>query len=353
MQARHDESRLPLTAGIEALAVPGSATAEVHRAGTLRSLATETAEAAFFREQPGALEDAHRALYCLYEHAVWKPQSDRATARHAVALFECRSLLEDGFQSYLERRVSDPSGGNGDARARLSTLALKTELPNDVPIGDFVRNTITLSQMSELVAQRSLFFLREPDPWLFAVPTLTGSAKAGLINLLLDEYGWGKYERMHSTIYARLMAKLGLETGLDAYRDRASWQFIATLNYLWMTALNPILSRRLVGYIYLTEADSPGAMKNYLAAWSRLGIEDPEVIEFYDLHLAADESHQAVALDEVAVPLAENEPGALDEIARGITEARTLENDFAAFALGRFEAGESSLGTALPETTLA
>jgi hypothetical protein len=151
-----------------------------------------------------------------------------------------------------------------------------------------------------------------------------------LIDLLLDEYGWGKHERMHSTIYANVMRALGLDDELDHYETDASWQFLATLNHQWMCALDPTLTRRLVGVIYLTEADSPGAMTNYLAAWQRLGIDDEQVTEFYDLHVHADENHRDVALGEVALPVAQDEgPRAARDIATGIFDGRALEAAFA------------------------
>jgi hypothetical protein len=297
-------------------------------------LGTNTAQqlsrAAFFDNDPAALEQAHRSLYAIYANRIWRPTPDLKSAD----LLRYRLILEAGFRSRLDRvreeagvDLSQPVANNAEW---FESLALGDHPRDDGTWGRFLREDASLDALKSVVAQRSLFFLREPDPWIYAVPTLTGVAKAGLIDLLLDEYGWGKLDRMHSTIYANLMEALDLETELDHYETTTSWQFLATLNHQWMYALDPMLGRRLIGTIYLTEADSPQAMTNYLAAWERLGIDDPRVLEFYELHVAADENHRDVALSEVAVPVAEAEgSSAAQAIATGIFDARTLEAEFA------------------------
>lgn len=292
--------------------------------------AQRLARSAFDDGDPAALEEAHRALYAIYGERIWRPRgSDQATQ-----LLQFRQILEAAFRDQLDRNreavavdLTPPASDHG---AWFEALALGPHPMDDGSWGLYLHEDATLEAMKRVVAQRSLFFLREPDPWIYAVPTLTGTAKAGLIDLLLDEYGWGKLDRMHSTIYANLMEALGLETEIDHYEYSTSWQYLATLNHQWMCALDPALSRRLIGTIYLTEADSPQAMANYLAAWARLGIDDPRVIEFYELHVLADENHRDVALHEVAMPIAAEEgAAAAREIAIGIFDGRALEGDFA------------------------
>jgi hypothetical protein len=210
-------------------------------------------------------------------------------------------------------------------------------------MGAYLRETATLEQMKEIVAQRSLFFLKEPDPWAMVIPSLHGPAKAGLLDVLLDEYGWGRHDHMHSTVYEVLMERLGLDTTYDAYRDRTAWQFLAGLDYQGMLARHRRLCRRMYGYIYLVEADSPRSMVNYLAAWERLGIDDPDVRKFYELHVTADEGHQQVALEEVIAPVVRAEPEAAPEIARGVLEGHVVHALFSHHLVRSFTAGVSSL----------
>lgn len=286
---------------------------------------------AFEQGETVAQSAAHKALYAINAAQLWRAPRVPKMAQ----LGEIREILESGFRGQLHRRrieagvsLNPPeSAGIADW---FESLVYGDHPFDDGAWGPFVCDHAPLETMKRIVAQRSLFFLREPDPWIHAIPTLSGPPKAGLIDLLLDEYGWGKFDHMHSTVYARVMQSLGLDTDLDHYESEVSWQYLATLNHQWMCALDRSLSRQLLGVIFLTEADSPGAMTNYLKAWSRLGIEDREVLEFYELHVHADENHRDVALREVALPvaLAEGHESALD-IALGIFDGRTLEADFA------------------------
>lgn len=300
----------------------------------------EVVNAAFDLEIEEALEDAHRALYALYADRVWRAPRHPRPAFAQAALDVSRGELEQGLRHHLARRRNGAIGTppeNVELAEWMQRLALGPHPHEDPTWGEFIRESISLEQLKQIVINRSLFFLREPDPWIFAVPKLRGIAKAGLIDLMLDEYGWGKLDHMHSSVYARLMEALELQSEIDHYEAAADWRFLATLNHQWMLGLNPELNNRLLGTIYLTEADSPGAMTNYLAAWARLGIDDPDVLRFYEIHVSADENHRDVALHEVVLPVCEANPDAAKDVARGIFDARTLEADFAAGLRALFE----------------
>jgi hypothetical protein len=300
---------------------------------------------AFDDDDPEAAEIAHRGLYLLYAQSTWSPVGAPRTNEHDPLLHEVLGLLERGFERQLGRvRLPEEPPRAADAFCSwLQELALERELVPASGMGSFLRERATLEQMREIVAQRSLFFLKEPDPWAMVIPSLHGPAKAGLIDVLLDEYGWGRYEHMHSTVYETLMRKLDLESGYDAYLERTAWQYLAALNLQGMYARNRRLCRRMYGYIYLVEADSPRSMANYLAAWSRLGIDDLGVTRFYDLHVTADEGHQQVALEEMIHPVVAAEPDAAPEIARGVLEGTVVHSWFSKHLVESFSAGRSSL----------
>jgi len=291
------------------------------------------------------LDEAHRTLYLLYAQDAWSPVGAPRQNQHDPTMAAVLRALERGFEAALARHAlpEAPPEEPEAFCAWLTDLALERELAPPTGMGELLREATTLGQMREIVAQRSLFFLKEPDPWAMVIPSLRGEAKAGLLDLLMDEYGWGRYEHMHSTVYEVLMRRLGLDTGFDAYLDRTAPEFLAVLNYQAMLARHRRLCRRMYGYIYLVEADSPRSMANYLAAYRRLGIEDEDVLRFYDLHVTADEGHQEVALREVILPVVREEPEAREEIARGVLEGVHLHHGFSAHLAAAFRAGRSSL----------
>lgn len=310
--------------------------------------ARELVRAAFGDGDDGALDAAHRALYALYAQNTWSPIGTVRVNQHDPTMAAVLHQLERGFERSLQAQPlpEQPPAAPAEFAAWLSDLALERELPGDPPTGmpQLLDEQATLEQMKEIVAARSLFFLKEPDPWAMVIPSLHGKAKAGLLDLLLDEYGWGRYDQMHSTIYEELMAELGMETGYDAYLDRVPWQYLATVNLQHMYARHRRLCHRMYGYVYLIEADSPRAMQHYLKAWSRLGLGGNErVTKFYELHVTADQGHQDVALNEVIVPVLEQQPEAGPEIARGVLEGRVVEHAYGAHLHAAFTAGRSSL----------
>src|SRR5918997_1483806 len=68
---------------------------------------------------------------------------------------------------------------------------------------------------------RSVYHLKEADPHTFAVPRLSGRAKAAMVEIQADEYGGGSAERMHSQLFAGMMCDLGLDAGYGALWDDA------------------------------------------------------------------------------------------------------------------------------------
>jgi hypothetical protein len=333
----------------QALATPGLSDdlrADPDRAAALVQDARALAERAFGDEDPDALDVAHRTLYVLGAQAGWSPVDAVRDNEHDLTLMTVRLELERAFEAQLARVAplpESPPSDPADLRAWLTELALTRPLFAGPSMGAYYREEATLDQLREVVAQRSLFFLKEPDPWTMVIPSLHGKAKAGLIDLILDEYGWGRHDQMHSTVYATLMEKLGLSTEYDHYFDQTAWQLLAGLNYQSMLARHRRLCRRMYGYIYLVEADSPGSMRNYLAAYARAGIDDPAVLMFYELHIDADEGHADVALNEVVMPVLGAEPAAAAEVARGVVEGRYLHSLFSQHLHASFSAGRSSL----------
>jgi len=182
-----------------------------------------------------------------------------------------------------------------------------------------------------------------PDPWLYAIPALRGTPKAGLAEVIFDEYGRGRFDRMYSTAYTTLLDALGMDFSADHFESRAPWQYLATLNHQWMCALTPEYHKRLLGIIYMVEANSPVVMRSCLAAWARLGVTDTRLNGFYELNASMSEEYREIALSEVLVPLCECDSAAAGEIALGIIDARTLEAQFTDHLLHRFTRGESSL----------
>ena len=73
---------------------------------------------------------------------------------------------------------------------------------------------------AEFVVHRSAYQLKEADPHSWAIPRLWGPPKAALVEVQADEYGGGRAERIHATLFADAMEALGLDARYGAYVDR-------------------------------------------------------------------------------------------------------------------------------------
>ena len=93
------------------------------------------------------------------------------------------------------------------------------------------------------------------------IPSLRGEAKAGLLDLLLDEYGWGRYDHMHSTVYEEPHAARSASTPATTPTSTAPPGSSSPAELQGMLARHRRLCRRMYGYIYLVEADSPRSMR--------------------------------------------------------------------------------------------
>src|SRR5690625_8030275 len=60
-----------------------------------------------------------------------------------------------------------------------------------------------------MLVQRSVYTLREADPHTWAIPRLTGRAKAALVEIQSDEYGGGRARGGHPHNYAPTPRRLG------------------------------------------------------------------------------------------------------------------------------------------------
>ena len=52
-----------------------------------------------------------------------------------------------------------------------------------------------------------------------------------VFRVLMEEYGTGRYNKKHSTFFAKMMTELGLSTEPEKYFDLSPWQCLASANH--------------------------------------------------------------------------------------------------------------------------
>jgi len=285
-------------------------------------------------------EDLQLALYLCYELHYrgfedvddgweWDPGLLRLRAaleQRFLAALRADAPRADDLETALAGMLVDPVDGYG--------------------VSYFLKDHGELWHLREYAAQRSLYHLKEADPHLWVIPRLTGRAKASMMAVEFDEFGGGRPERMHATLFANLMTDLGLDPHYGRYLDAGSAEVLATANVMSLFALHRSLRGALVGHFAALEVTSSPASRRIVQAMERLGA-GPAAVLFYAEHIEADAVHEQIARHDIAGGLIADEPGLAADLAFGAAATGFLEERLADQLIGAWRAGRSSLRDAL------
>ncbi len=314
-------------------------------AGRVGAVAAELAGAV---AAPLEDDDLQLALYIAYElHYRSFPGLDPGWEWNP-ALLGVREQLEAAFFGALEAALPpeevDPAQV-GDALFRL-------EAEDDgASLSRHLETSADLEQFREFVVHRSLYQLKESDPHSWAIPRLTGAAKTALLEVQHDEYGAGRPERMHSTLFAKTMRELGLGDRENGYLERVPGVTLAAVNLMSGCGLHRSRRGAIVGHLAMFEMTSARPNRSYGNGLRRLGF-GAEATDFYDEHVEADAVHENIAAYDLAGGLARAEPEVAGDILFGARALLLLEDRFARYLLDAWERGGSSLREPLPQLLL-
>ena len=248
-----------------------------------------------------------------------------------------------GLESAFERELTDKVGVAGvephEVVPKLKEIASRSEGPS---LSRFLEIEATEEQFREFVMHRSIYHLREADPHTWVIPRLSGGPKAALVEVQSDEYGGGDASRMHAALFADLMSRLGLDPSYGAYLDRVPAITLATNNLMSMFGLARKRRGAAMGHLALLEMDSSIPNGRYSAGLARLGAPK-ETRRFFDEHVEADSVHEAIAANDLAGALAQQEPALATDIVFGAEALSFVDGYFAAHLLSAWQEGRLSL----------
>ena len=189
---------------------------------------------------------------------------------------------------------------------------------------------------------RSAYQLKEADAHTWALPRLSGAAKAALVEIQADEYGEGVEKDMHAELFALCLRELGLDDTYGAYIDATPAVTLATVNCATFFGLHRRWRGALVGHLAVFEMTSVEPMGRYSVALRRHGY-GPWARLFYDTHVVADAHHQTLAARDLAGGLVRAEPHLFGDIMFGAQALTAIEQRFAQFMLDSWSAGRPTL----------
>ncbi|WP_375475637.1 iron-containing redox enzyme family protein [uncultured Jatrophihabitans sp.] len=283
-------------------------------------------------------DDLQLALWICFELHYRGFDDVAETMEWAPPVIAVRRALEEQLLAALRRESFVPPS-QAPVAERLRALVDGDDGPS---VARFVQTKATLAQFTEFAAQRSVYQLKEADPHTWAVPRLSGRAKAALVEIQIDEYGRGDETRMHYELYRGLLRGLGLSDAYGAYVDAVPGITLAISNVMSMFGLRRDLRGALVGHLAAYEMTSSAPCRRYAKGLRRLGGDD-EMCRFYDEHVTADALHEQLAAHDLCGGLAEAEPQLIEDIVFGAAACLHVDNRFAEHVLGAWQRGRSSL----------
>ncbi|MGN6216691.1 MAG: iron-containing redox enzyme family protein [Solirubrobacterales bacterium] len=299
-------------------------------------------------EAPGAVdstdpiadEDLQLALYLAYELHYTAVGGVDEGWEWEPSLLAFRAALERPFEQAVAELV--PAATEEELASVGESLQWIVAEDPGPPLSRYMETQGTREQMLEHVVHRSAYQLKEADPHSWAIPRLGPRPKAALLEVQADEYGGGSAERMHSALFAKTMAALGLDPAYGHYLDCLPAVTLATVNLVSGFGLHRRRRGALVGHLAAFEMTSSIPNRRYGNALRRLGC-GREATHFYDEHVEADAVHENIAAWDLAGGLAADEPEVAADILCAPRALLGVEARWATHLMDAWERGESSL----------
>jgi hypothetical protein len=257
-------------------------------------------------------------------------------------VIEGRRVLERAYERELRARVEVPDDvapTRSDVAAALFTMTAPTPGPS---VARYVAKRATRAQLEEFLVLRSVYQLKEADPHTWAIPRLTGGAKAALVEIQADEYGGGAADRMHCALFARTMRGAGLDDEYGAYVEQVPAVVLAALNVMSLFGMNRRLRGATAGHLAAFEMTSSLPNRLYGDGFRRHGFDSATTL-YFDEHVEADAVHEQIAGRDLAGGLVRQEPELCQDVLFGAASCLWLDERVGAHTLHAWTAGRSAL----------
>ncbi|MGV0790497.1 iron-containing redox enzyme family protein [Mycolicibacterium sp. XJ1819] len=255
------------------------------------------------------------------------------------SLLHLRGRLEEVFLDAVRRDVAY-IGPNDTAAAEMAAISVEP-VDGEGP-SYYLRDKGDWEQMREYFVQRSLYHLKEGDPHAWAIPRLTGHAKAAFVAVEFDEFGGGRGEHVHQQLFADLMQAAGLDATYLRYLDDVPAEALASVNLMSLFGLHRELRGATIGHFASTEITSSPGSRRLVEALERMGAPEP-CAAFYREHVEADAVHEQVVRVDVVGDLLTREPHLDPDVVFGIRARDVVENRLADHLMKCWTEGVSSL----------
>lgn len=269
-------------------------------------------------------DDAQISLWVLYElhYRSFSDVDDRWEWQPGIMQIRQRleAVLESELRAQVATYVTDVAGHQGGLADRLFAMVEAFKAPK---LSAYIQRRANLDQVREFLLHRSIYHLKEADPHTFVIPRLDGRAKAALVELQFDEYGCGRPERVHQTLFGQTLAVAGLDARYGAYVNDVPAATLTFSNALSLFSLHRRLRGAALGHLAAFEATSSLPCRRYAAGLRRVGLGDGAL--YFDEHIEADAVHEQLAMRAICEQLVSEDPSLESDVIFGAAACLTLD----------------------------
>jgi Iron-containing redox enzyme len=285
-------------------------------------------------------DDLQLALWCCYElHYRGFDDVDEGWEWHP-AIVRFRGSMEQRWLIELHQMAGQAAAVPAASVPR--ALMERAARPGGPDLSGYLARTADRDQFTEYVIHRSVYQLKEADPHSFGIPRLEGPVKAALVEILADEYGGGRPERMHAELFRATMRWLSLDDEYGYYVPVVPAVTLAVSNLMSLFALNRRWLGALLGHLAALEMTSTRPNRRYSAGARRLGADELGR-RYFDEHVEADAVHEQIAAHDLCGGYAAQRPGAAADIMFGASCCLALDDALSGHLLSCWRAGGTSL----------
>lgn len=261
-------------------------------------------------------EDAQLALWTLYELHYRGFEDVPDDLEWDPTVLRLRRTLERRLERELREAVAPRLRAvPGEAPVGQTLLALPATSSGPSPANHLHRHA-TREDVEDYLRERSLQQLKESDPQALVLARLTGRAKVALAELLYDEFGGGRPERLHQRLYAETMVAVGLDPTYGAYVDEVGALSLASANVMSMFGLHRRLRGAAMGHLAVFEATSSVPSRKIAGGMDRLGLPAAAAAYFHE-HVEADAVHEHLAAEDICGVMVAEEPHLREDVLVG------------------------------------
>ncbi len=264
----------------------------------------------------------------------WEWDPDLLRVRAAL-----EARLEQRLRELTAGSVAAAMASSSDVADRIFAQAAASQGPST---SRFLQREASADQFREVLVHRSLYQLKEADPHTFVVPRVSGGAKVALVELQFDEYGAGRADRQHATLFAQGLAECGLDPSYGRYVDAVPACSLALNNAMSLLCLHRRLRAAALGHLAAIEVTSSLPCRKYVQGLRRLELS-PAMTDYFDEHVEADAVHEQVATRDICASLVAADPALAEDVCLGVAVALLMEERVADHVLTAFGRGQSSL----------